>query len=145
MELFEVLGCYCNRNSGAVTNDDKRKFSYMLRRLFSAKFPIQCELVNRLASDPVADANIISLLAMQFNGLPQFLKTRVDQKKKKENIRSHYDDEVLHKYMKINECGIREIEEAYSIDKKEVDDALKLIKETYFENSKSTIIKKKKS
>ena len=31
MELYEVLGCYCNRNSGAVSKDDKRKYSYMLR------------------------------------------------------------------------------------------------------------------
>ena len=27
MELYEVLGCYCNRNSGAVSKDDKRKYS----------------------------------------------------------------------------------------------------------------------
>ena len=72
-ELFEVLNCYCNRNSGAVTKEEKRKHSYMLRRLFSAQFPIQCELVNRLDSDPLVDAELIALLAMRFNGLPAFL------------------------------------------------------------------------
>ena len=144
MELFEVLNCYCNRNSGAVTKEDKRKYSYMLRRLFSAQFPIQCELVNRLDSDPVVDAELIALLAMRFNGLPNFLKTRIDQKKKKETIRTYYEDDVLAKYMEINECGIREVEEAYAINKAQVDWALKLIKTNFFNDKEKVIIDKNK-
>lgn len=142
MELFEVLNCYCNRNSGAVTKEDKRKHSYMLRRLFSAQFPIQCELVNRLDSDPVVDAEVIALLAMRYNGLPGFLKTRIDQKKKKETIRTYYGDDILAKYMEINECGIREIEDAYAIDKKAMDWALNLIKVNFFNNKEKAIIEK---
>lgn len=142
MELYEVLNCYCNRNSGAVTKDDKKKYSYMLRRLFSAQFPLQCELVNRLDSDPLVDADLIALLAMRYNGLPSFLKTRIDQKKKKETIRTYYEDEVLNKYMEINECGIREIEEAYSVNKNEIDNALKLIKSNFFNNKEKVLIQK---
>ena len=143
MELYEVLGCYCNRNSGAVSKEDKRKYSYMLRRLFSAQFPIQCELVNRLDSDPLVDAELIALLAMRFNGLPDFLKTRIDQTKKKESIRKFYGDEVLNKYMEINECGIREVEEAYAIDKSAMDYALKLIKVNFFDNKDKAFREKK--
>jgi len=142
MELYEVLGCYCNRNSGAVSKEDKRKYSYMLRRLFSAQFPLQCELVNRLDSDPLIDAELIALLALRFNGLPAFLKTRIDQKKKKETIRTYYEDDVLNKYMEINECGIREVEEAYSINKDEIDKALKLIKSNFFNNKEKVIVNK---
>lgn len=142
MELFEVLNCYCNRNSGAVSKDDKKKYSYMLRRLFSAQFPIQCELVNRLDSDPLVDAELIALLAMRFNGLPPFLRTKIDQKKKKETIRTYYEDDVLNKYMEINECGIREVEEAYAINKTEVDKALKLIKSNFFNNKEKVIVEK---
>ena len=131
-ELYEVLNYYCNRNSGAVTKEDKKKYSYMLRRLFAAQFPVQCELVNRIDSDPLVDAEIIALLALRFNGLPNFLKTRIDQKKKKETIRTYYEDDVLNKYMEINECGIREVEEAYAINKEEIDKALKLIKTNFF-------------
>ena len=141
-ELFEVLNCYCNRNSGAVTKEDKRKYSYMLRRLFSAQFPIQCEMVNRLDSDPVVDAEVIALLALRYNGLPSFLKTRIDQKKKKETIRTYYEDAVLNKYMEINECGIREVEEAYAINKTEVDKALNLIKVNFFGNKDKVLVEK---
>ena len=142
MELFEVLNCYCNRNSGAVSKEDKRKYSYMLRRLFAAQFPIQCELVNRLDSDPLVDADLIALLALRYNGLPQFLRTKIDQKKKKETIRTFYEDDVLNKYMEINECGIREVEEAYAINKTEVDNALKLIKSNFFNNKEKVIVNK---
>ena len=141
-ELYEVLNCYCNRNSGAVSKEDKRKYSYMLRRLFSAQFPIQCELVNRLDSDPVVDAEVIALLAMRYNGLPAFLKTRIDQKKKKETIRTYYEDDVLNKYMEINECGIREVEEAYAINKTELDNALKMIKSNFFNNKEKVLVNK---
>ena len=142
MELYEVLSCYCNRNSGAVSKDDKRKYSYMLRRLFASQFPIQCELVNRLDSDPLIDAELIALLAMRFNGLPNFLKIRVDQKKKKETIRTYYEDDVLNKYMEINECGIREVEEAYAVNQTELDNALKLIKSNFFNNKEKVIVSK---
>lgn len=142
MELFEVLNCYCNRNSGAVSKEDKRKYSYMLRRLFSAQFPIQCELINRLDTDPLAASEIVAMLAMRYNGLPNFLKTRIDQKKKKETIRTYYEDDVLNKYMEINECGIREVEEAYGVNKDEVDKALKLIKSNFFNNKEKVLVDK---
>lgn len=142
MEFWEYLQHICNRNSGAVSKDDKRKYSFLGRRLFAAQFPIQCELINRLDSDPLADTIVVELLAMRFNGLPNFLKTRIDQTKKKESIRKFYEDDVLNKYMEINECGIREVEEAYSIDKEEMDRVLKLIKSNFFNNKEKVIVNK---
>lgn len=141
-ELFEVLNCYCNRNSGAVTKEEKRKYSYLLRRLFSSSFPLQCELINRLDTDAVSASTIIALLASRYNGLPPFLKIRVDQTKKKETIRKYYEDDVIDKYMEINECGIREVEEAYYYNKSELDTAMKLIKKNFFNNKDKVIIKK---
>lgn len=142
MEFWEYLQRICNRNSGSISKEDKRKYSFLSRRLFAAQFPIQCELVNRLDSDPLIDAELIALLAMRFNGLPNFLKIRVDQKKKKETIRTYYEDDVLNKYMEINECGIREVEEAYAVNQTELDNALKLIKSNFFNNKEKVIVSK---
>ena len=144
MELYEVLNAYCSRSSGAVSKEDKRKYSYMLRRLFSSTYPIQCSLINRIDTDAVSASNIIALLASRYNGLPDFLKIKVDQKKKKETIRKFYEDDVLSKYMEINQCGIREIEEAYMYDKSSVDSALKLIKKIFFDNKDKVIVNKHK-
>ena len=142
MEFWEYLQRICHRNSGSISKEDKRKYSFLSRRLFAAQFPIQCELVNRLDSDPLIDAELIALLAMRFNGLPAFLKTRIDQKKKTETTRTYYEDDVLNKSMEINECGIREIEEAYAVNKTELDNALKLIKSNFFNNKEKVIVSK---
>lgn len=143
MELFDVLNNYCNRNSSSVSNEDKKKFSYMLRRLFSAQYPIQCELVNRLDTDACCSSNIIALLASRYNGLPNFLKTKIDQRKKKETIRKFFEDDVVSKYMEINECGIREVEEAFEFSADEITKSMKLIKSNYFPKDKDNIIVKK--
>lgn len=142
MEFYEILQCYCNRNSGAVTKEDKKKYSFLLKRLFASQFPIQCEMLNSLDSDPLVDAEMIALIAMRFNGIPDFLKLKIDQRKKKEDIRKFYEDDVLNKYMEINECGIREVIEAYEFDQKDVDNALKLIKLNFFNNKDKVIVEK---
>jgi hypothetical protein len=46
--------------------------------------------------------------------------------------------------MEINECGIREVEEMFSIDKNGVMQMMKLIKQTFFDNSDKVIVEKKK-
>ena len=96
MELYEVLNAYCSRSSGAVSKEDKRRHSYMLRRLFSSTYPIQCSLINNLNTDPVCASNIIALLSSRYSGLPDFLKIRVDQKKKKESRNSNTDKTINH-------------------------------------------------
>lgn len=142
MELYEVLNNFCSRNSGAVSKDDKKKYSYMLRRLFSSQYPMQCDIINKLDSDALCSSNIIALLASRYNGLPAFLRTKVDQKKKKETIYKFFEDDVINKYMDINECGIREVEEAYDFCPEEVNKAMKLIKGNYFNNKDKVIVKK---
>lgn len=145
MELFDVLNAFCTRRSGSVSDNDKRKFAYMIRRLFSAQFPLLCESVNRMDSDPLYTANLISMLTVRYNGIPPYLKMKITQKKKQETIRNKYDDCVIEKYMEINECGIREVEEAYEFNPDELTHALDLIKSNFFGGKDKTIVKKTKS
>lgn len=145
MELFEVLNAFCTKRANSVTDDDKRKYSYMIRRLFSAQFPILCEYVNRMDSDPLYTANLLSLVTSRYNSLPPYLKLKISQKKRQESIRTKYDDCVIDKYMEINECGIREVEEAYFYNQEEVDKALGLIKQNFFNNKDKVVINKTKS
>ena len=141
-ELYEVLNCFCHRNSGAVSSEDKKRHSFMLKRLFSAQYPIQCNLVNNLDSEPEMSANLVALLATRYSDIPPFLKLKISQKKKKESILSKYEDDVLNKYMEINEIGFRELEEAYMFNEFEVEKALNLIKKNFFDNKDKVIVKK---
>ena len=145
MELFDVLNAFCTRRSGSVSDSDKRKFAYMVRRLFSAQFPLLCESVNRLDSDPLYTANLISFVTARYTGMPPYLKMKISQKKKQETIRTKYDDFVLEKYMEINECGIREVEEAYEFNPVELEHALDVIKNNFFGGKDKVIVKKSKS
>ena len=142
MELFDVLNAFCTRRSGEVSDNDKRKYAYMVRRLFSAQFPMICESVNRMDSDPLYTSNLISFVAVRYNGLPPFLKMKINQKKKQETIRTKFDDCVVDKYMEINECGIRELEEAYFFNKEEVENSLNLIKKNFFGGKDKVVVKK---
>ena len=144
MELFEVLNAFCTRRSGSVSDDDKRKYAYMIRRLFSAQFPILCESVNRMDSDPLVTSNLISMVTVRYNGLPSYLTKKITQKKKQESIRTKFDDCVLEKYMEINQCGIREVEEAYDFSPNEIEQALTLIENNFFGGKDKVVIKKKK-
>ena len=145
MELFEVLNAFCTKRANVVSDDDKRKYAYMIRRLFSAQFPMLCEYVNRMDSDPLYTATLISLITTRYNSLPPYLKLKISQKKRQESIREKYDDCVVDKYMEINECGIREVEEAYFFNQDEVDSAMELIKQNYFDNKSKVIVSKVKS
>jgi hypothetical protein len=142
MELYDVLSAFCSRRSGVVDDTDKRKYAYMIRRLFSAQYPLLCDSLNSLESDPLYTSNILAIVASRYNGLPNFLRMKITQKKKKETIREKYDDCVIDKYMEVNECGIREVEEAYEFNKDEVEQALNLIKMNYFDNKSKVIVKK---
>lgn len=145
MDLFETLEAFCTRRSNQVNDVDKRKWSYMIRRFMSAQFPIHCESVNRMDTDELVTTNLMSLLCMRYNGIPSFVRMKISQKKKKFSIRSEYDDCVIDKYMEINECGIREVEEAYAFNPEEVDKALNLIKANFFDNKNKVVVKKTKS
>ena len=142
MELYEVLNKICHRKSGEISKGDKKKYSFMIRRLFSAQFPIQCNLVNALNSDPELATNIICVIATRYNDIPNFLTLKINQKKKKESIFKDYEDEVLNKYMEINEIGLRELEEAYEFNQKEIEKSLKLIKKNFFDDKDKVIVKK---
>lgn len=144
MELYELLNKICNRQSNQVPREDKRKYAYMCRRLFSAQFPIQMQMLNDLTSDQELTTSVISMMATRYNGIPNFLKLKVNQKKKKESIRKYFEDDVINKFMEINECGIREVDEMFSIERDEIMRMMKLIKQAFFDNSDKVIVEKKK-
>ena len=114
----------------------------MLKRLFSAQYPIQCNLVNNLDSDPELSSNLVAMLATRYTDLPPFLKLKISQKKKKDKILREYEDCVLEKYMEINEIGMRELEEAYMFDEETITKTLDLIKKNFFDNNDCVIVKK---
>jgi hypothetical protein len=89
---------------------DKIKNNFMVNRFMSIKFPIQANLFNLLKTDPVGTAESWKMVASKFNRVPGWIYTRVRKTKKEKKWEPK--PEAIEFYMKVNEIGKREFEEA---------------------------------
>ena len=82
----------------------------MVNRFMAIKFPMQANLFNVLKTDPMGAAESWRMVASKFNRVPGWIYTRV-RKTKKEKVWEP-KQEAIDFYLKINEIGKREYEEA---------------------------------
>jgi len=101
---------------------DKVKNSFMVNRFMSIKFPMQANLFNVLKTDPMGAAESWRMVASKFNRVPGWIYTRVRKIKKEKKWEP--TKEALDFYLKINEIGKREYEEAFKYNPKEIKDTL---------------------
>ena len=90
---------------------DKAKNSFMVNRFMGIKFPLQANLFNVLKTDPVGAAESWRMVASKFNRVPGWIYTRVRKTKKEK--RWEPKQEAVDFYLKVNEIGKREYEEAF--------------------------------
>jgi len=112
MKLFEYINVmFSSPNKWSQLKAyDKVKNSFMINRFMSIKFPIQANLFNKLKIDSVGVAESWRMVASKFNRVPGWIYTRV-RKTKKEKVWEP-TQEAIDFYLKINEIGKREYEEA---------------------------------
>ena len=97
---------------------DKIKNNFMMNRFMSIKFPMQANLFNVLKTDPVGTAESWRMIASKFTRVPGWVYTRVRKTKKEKKWEP--STEALAFYMKINEIGTREYEEALKFHPTEI-------------------------
>lgn len=108
-----------------VSNYDKTKNSFLLNRFMGIKFPIQANLFNMLKTDPVGQAEAWRMVASKFNRVPGFIYTKV---KKQETTKAWVPNhEAVAIYMKLNQIGEREFNEAVVFNIEEVKTAINII------------------
>lgn len=112
MKLFDYIKIMFSTNEGwdRLKPYDKIKNSFMVNRFMSIKFPIQANLFNVLKTDSVGAAESWRMVASKFNKVPGWIYTRVRKTKKEKKWEP--TQETLDFYMKVNEIGKREYEEA---------------------------------
>jgi hypothetical protein len=124
MQLFDYIKVLFGKDKDwdKVSNYDKSRNSFMCNRFFSIKFPIQANLFNMLKTDPVGQAEAWRIVASKFNKVPGFIYTKVKkQPKEKEWIP---DPSAVELYMKFNEIGRREFNEALKYDPLQIKTAI---------------------
>jgi len=120
MKLFEYLKIVFGTDAqwDKLTSYDKSKNSFMLNRMLSAQFPIQANMFNQLKTDPVGTAECWRIVGSKFTRVPGFIYTKVSKK----SVKKKWDpnQEVVNEYLKLNQIGNREFQEALKFNPKEI-------------------------
>lgn len=120
MKLFDYIKVLFGDDKGwdKLTNYDKAKNEFMTRRFMGIKFPIQANMFNVLKTDPVGQAESWRMVASKFSRVPGFIYTKTKKSKKSKKWQPNTD--VVNEYLKLNEIGMREFEEAVKFRPKEM-------------------------
>ena len=120
LKLFDYLKIVFGTDEqwDKLTAYDKSKNSFMLNRMLSCKFPVQANMFNTLKTDPVGTAECWRLVGSKFNRVPGFIYTKVSKK----SVKKKWDpnQEVVNEYLKLNQIGNREFQEALKFNPKEI-------------------------
>lgn len=134
LPLFDYIKVLFGKDSDweRVSNYDKVRNSFMCNRFMGIKFPIQANLFNFLKTDPVGQAESWRLVSLKFNRVPSFIYTKV---KKQEKLKEWQPNtEVVELYMKINEIGKREFDEALKFNANEIKTAINILEKQILTN-----------
>jgi hypothetical protein len=112
MQLFDYIKVLfgSDKDWDKVSNYDKSRNSFMTNRFMGIKFPVQANLFNTLKIDPIGQAEAWRMVASKFNRVPGFIYTKV-KKQANEKVWKP-DPKFVEVYMKLNEIGQREFNEA---------------------------------
>ena len=129
MQLFDYIKVLFGNDQGwdELNGYDKSRNSFMTNRFLSAQWPIQANLFNTLRTDPVGQAEAWRLVARKFNRVPGFIYTKVS-KGKTAGKQWSPDPAALEFYLKVNQIGMREFNEALKWNREAVVAAIDTLK-----------------
>lgn len=112
MQLFDYIKVLFGSDQGwdDLNGYDKSRNSFMTNRFMSAQWPVQANLLNALRTDPVGQAEAWRMVARKFNRVPGFIYTKVSKGKTEKQWTP--DPKALEFYLKVNQIGMREFNEA---------------------------------
>lgn len=127
MQLFDYVKVLFGKDKDwdKVSNYDKSKNSFMINRFLGIKFPIQANLFNTLKIDPVGQAEAWRMVASKFNRVPGFIYTKVKKQEKEKSWSP--DPKLVELYMKYNEIGRREFNEALKYNPTEIKNSIEIL------------------
>lgn len=127
MQLFDYIKVLFGKDSewDNVSAYDKSRNSFMSNRFMAIKFPIQANLFNSLKTDAVGQAEAWRMVASKFNKVPGFIYTKI-RKQPDEKVWKP-DPKIVEVYMKLNEIGQREFDEALKYNQSQIKASIKLL------------------
>ena len=129
MTLFDYIKILfgTDKQWDKLSSYDKIKNEFMIRRFMSIKYPQQANLFNVIKTDSIGQAECWRMIGSKFKRVPGFIYTKV--KKQKADKKWEPNPEVLKEYLKINQIGMREFEEALKLNPIKLKNSFKKLKE----------------
>lgn len=129
-KLFDFIKVIFSKDGSyeQLTVSDKVKHTFMLNRFCAIKYPIQANLFNVTGMNPLGIAESWRMVTKQYGRVPGwiYIKTKKAKSKTKKEKYKPSDDVIL-EYMKINEIGQREIDDAMRLNPDELIKHLKIL------------------
>ena len=112
MELFELVKIMFTDSTrySTLKNSDKSKNFFMINRFFAIKFPMTANSLNRIGMNSWAVIDLWQLVASRFSKVPGWIYTKT--KKIPSDKIWKPDPIVAEVWMRRNEVGFRELQEA---------------------------------
>ena len=102
MELFDVIkAIYSNDGLSKITDEDKEKNFFMVRRIIGAMYPMQCQFVNHKDINPVLGFDILVKILRRSRNVPQWIYDSMRGKKPKDILSNYTKDVVDFFYQKL--------------------------------------------
>jgi len=129
--LFEYIKVLFGKESEweVLTNYDKAKNAFMINRFMSIKFPTQANLFNKLKTDPVAAAESWRMMGRKYSRVPGFIYTKIKETKKEKVWVPNQN--ALDLYLRINEIGEREFNEALKLKPDEIKHSIQILEKQF--------------
>ena len=118
----------------------KTKHVFMVNRFMSIKYPLQAEMFNRIGINSLGVIESWNMVTCKYNRVPRWIFTKTKKNSKNEK-KYEPDPIVLDMYLKINEIGMKDYNQAMTFFPEKVISDLKILED----QMESSVPKVKKS
>lgn len=145
MDLFEVIKAMFEREYYKVTDEDKTKNFFMVRRMLCGAFPYQTNMLNVNYVDPILGMDTLALLTSKYNKVPYWIFGKKGSTKtvktKPKNVfdRSKYDGNTIQEVLDSLKIDMKDLEMLYQADAKAVDKIISFVDSIVNETNKIQI------
>lgn len=100
MELFDCIkAIFDKREFANIKDEDKANNFFILRRMMSVKYPMQCQFVNTKTINPVLGFNVLARILQTNKSIPKWMYDGIRGKKEK-TIFDECDKKVVEVFYK---------------------------------------------
>lgn len=127
--LFDFIHIMFNdqKTYDELKNYEKARHQFMVTRFMSIQYPEHASVFNKNGINAAALVDCWQMVARRYKRTPGWIFTRVRKTEKQKEKEYNPNEEVLRKYLELNQIGMREYKEALGFNFDGVKKELKML------------------